>query len=98
MKTEFLPDDYLLEVQKRVEAATPGPWTSFIEGRDQLGGDSIIRMSMDDSIDDLYLNGASIADQDFIAHAREDIPLLLREIERLKNLLTSNGINPKECS
>lgn len=98
MNTESLTSDYLMEVQKRVEAATPGPWTSFIEGRDHLGGDSIIRMSMDDSIDDLYLNGASIADQDFIAHAREDIPLLLGEIERLKKLLISNGINPKEGS
>jgi len=98
VNTESLTSDYLMEVQKRVEAATPGPWTSFIEGRDHLGGDSIIRMSMDDSIDDLYLNGASIADQDFIAHAREDIPLLLGEIERLKKLLISNGINPKEGS
>lgn len=95
MNTEFLTSDYLMEVQKRVEAATPGPWTSFIEGRDHLGGESIIRMSMDDSIDDLFLNGASIADREFIAHAREDIPLLLRDIERLKKLLISNGINPK---
>jgi len=95
MNIEFLSNDYLMEVKKRVDAATPGPWTSFIEGRDHLGGDSFIRLSMNDSIDDLYLHGGSIADQDFIAHARQDIPLLLGEIERMRKLLISNGVIPE---
>jgi hypothetical protein len=34
---------------------------------------------------DIELSGATIADQDFIAHARQDIPLLLAEIVRLKS-------------
>jgi hypothetical protein len=82
-----LSDDYLEQVNKRYEAATKGPWISFVEGRDHLGGDSFIRRSMDDSIDDLYLHGATVEDQDFIANARQDIPLLLDEIYRLRGLL-----------
>jgi len=35
--------------------------------------------------DDIELNGATVADQDFIAHARQDVPKLLAEIERLRS-------------
>ena len=34
--------------------------------------------------EDIELLGATADDQEFIAHAREDIPLLLAEIDRLK--------------
>ncbi|AGQ33525.1 hypothetical protein M495_24730 [Serratia liquefaciens ATCC 27592] len=40
---------------------------------------------------DIELSGASIADQDFIANARQDIPDLLREIRRLKIKLRDEG-------
>jgi len=33
---------------------------------------------------DIELTGATAADQDFIAHARQDVPRLLAEIERLR--------------
>jgi hypothetical protein len=95
MNIEFLSHDYLTDVKKRADAATAGPWTSFVEGRDHLGGDNFIRLSLDDSNNDLYLHGGSVADQDFIAHARQDIPLLLEEIERMRKLLISNGIIPE---
>src|SRR5437899_266367 len=51
-----------------------------IEGRDHTGGSSFIRTEGDD----IELSGATTADQDFIAHARQDIPRLLAEIVRLK--------------
>ncbi len=35
----------------------------------------------------IYLTGATIADQDFIVHVRQDIPLLLDEIDRLRCLV-----------
>jgi hypothetical protein len=35
--------------------------------------------------EDIYLTGATVADQDFIAHARQDILDLIAEIERLRN-------------
>ena len=81
--------EYYEEVRKRCEAATPGPWIAFIEGRDHTSGDSFIRRGPDDIEEDLdlYLHGASIADYDFIAHSRQDIPILLEEIERLQRII-----------
>jgi hypothetical protein len=72
-------------IRERCDAATAGPWESFVEGRDHLGGNDFIRTGgLDDQSPDIELLGASTADQDFIAHARQDIPRLLDEIERLK--------------
>lgn len=87
-----LTDDELDAMQARVEAASPGPWTSYVEGRDHVAGDSVIRVSENDDEDDLYVlradeNGlrpALAADQDFIAHARQDVPRLIAEIRRLR--------------
>jgi hypothetical protein len=41
--------------------------------------------------DDIELTGASVADQDFIAHARQDVPRLVAEVERLRRLLKYRG-------
>jgi len=41
--------------------------------------------------EDLRILGGTIADQVFIAHARQDIPLLLDEIERLQALIQALG-------
>jgi hypothetical protein len=41
--------------------------------------------------DDIELCGATLADYDFIAHARQDIPLLVDEVRRLKALLNNRG-------
>jgi hypothetical protein len=38
--------------------------------------------------DDIELAGASQADQDFVAAARQDIPRLLEEIYRRRSMLT----------
>jgi hypothetical protein len=83
MTPKPLTKAYLEEVKKRYEATTPGPWLSYIEGRDHTGGDSVIVRGTNGSEEDLYLTGGTEADQDFIAHAHQDIPLLLDEIERL---------------
>jgi hypothetical protein len=83
MIIEPLSTTYLNEVKKRCESATPGPWISHIEGRDHTSGDSVIVRGINHSEEDLYLTGGTEADQDFIAHARQDIPILLEEIERL---------------
>lgn len=87
-----LTDGELDAMQARVEAASPGPWTSYVEGRDHHAGDSVIRVSESDDEDDLYVlradeNGlrpASAAHQDFIAHARQDVPRLISEVRRLR--------------
>jgi hypothetical protein len=86
-----MSDDELGTIRKRCEDATPGPWASFIEGRDHTSGSNFIQTS---SLDgrrgpDIELSGASDSDYDFIAHARQDIPKLLVEIARLKELTAS---------
>ena len=77
------------QIQERCERATKGPWISFVEGRDHTSGSSFIRTSGDD----IELTGASTDDQDFIAHARQDVPALLEEICRLRKILNDNSIS-----
>ena len=82
-----LTDAELDEIMARSNAATSAPWRSFIEGRDHLGGnDFIMTGGADDRSPDIELIGATPADQDFIAHARQDIPRLVTEIQRLKGV------------
>lgn len=52
---------------------TPGPWVSFVEGRDHEAGSSFIRTGAED----IELSGGSSADQDFIAMAHSLMPKLL---------------------
>jgi hypothetical protein len=70
-------------MHKRCAAATPGPWKSYIEGRDHTSGSSFI---MTDGTD-IELTGATEADYDFIAHTRQDLPRLLAEVHRLRQRL-----------
>jgi len=70
----------LLEMLARCEAATPGPWKSFVEDRDHSSGSNVIQTGGDD----IELTGATVADQDFIAHARQDVEVLAKELLRLR--------------
>ena len=76
----MISDKELVEIRKRAEAATPGPWKAFIEDRDFQSGSSFIQTQGED----IELIGATEEDYDFIANARQDIPKLLDEIDRLK--------------
>ena len=76
----------LAEIEARCEAARPSPWKSYVEGRDHTSGSNIMVGSGDTRGEDIELLGATVPDQDFIAHARQDIPRLLAEIERLKQI------------
>ena len=75
------------DIKERVDKTTPGPWKSFIEGRDHTSGSSFIRTSGDD----IELSGATTNDQDFIAAARQDVPALIGEIIRLRKILDDNN-------
>lgn len=87
-KSTGMTDIKLNEIWLRCNAATCAPWVSHVEGRDHTSGsDFIMTGEGEDRGDDIELTGATIADQDFIAHARQDIPLLLNEINRLKGIL-----------
>jgi hypothetical protein len=81
-------DDELNAIRARCNAASPGPWVSYIEGRDHTSGSSFIMTGKPGNRGpDIELSGATSADQDFIAHARQDVPKLLTEVERLRRLL-----------
>jgi hypothetical protein len=91
---EAITDEELDAMEARASAATAGPWEALIEGRDHLSGDSFIRTGgLDDEAPDMYVTlthgarpvPASVADLDFIASARQDLPRLVAELRRLRN-------------
>jgi hypothetical protein len=78
----------LADIQARCDGASPGPWRSMVEGRDHSSGSSFIMRGLPHARDvDLELSGATPGDQDFIAHAREDLPRLVEEVRRLRKQL-----------
>lgn len=85
----------LQEIKARYEATTIAPWVASIEGRDHESGSHFIMTGIPKGEDiwqakrgeDLEIIGATIADLDFIANARQDIPMLVAEVERLQKLL-----------
>jgi hypothetical protein len=83
-------------MRERCAAATPGPWKSYIEGRDHTSGSSFIMTSGAD----LELTGATDTDYDFIAHARQDLPRLLEEVQRLRQRIAElenrAGLHPPD--
>ncbi len=93
--TSSLSNEELENIYRRCKAATPGPWVSLWEGRDHTSGDSVIVRGDQRQHDDLYISPATLADQDFIAHAREDIPNLVDEVLRLKEILKAHGLENK---
>ena len=88
-------DSDIVAIKYRLWSATGGNWYYFQEGRDHESGSSFIMTNVPNREDwrnanrgeDLEIIGATHADMEFIAHARQDIPILLAEIERLKALI-----------
>lgn len=80
-----MTNEELEVILSRCNEASKGIWKSYIEGRDHQSGSSFIMVGKGkDRGEDIYLYGATTQDQDFIAHAKQDIPELIREIKRLK--------------
>lgn len=78
-----ISDGELEAILARVKATTPGPWVSFLTTRDKISGSDFIQTAGED----LEILGGSVADLEFIAHARQDIPRLVGEILRLRKSL-----------
>ncbi|MGY1579204.1 hypothetical protein [Streptomyces sp. MN13] len=80
-----LTDARLAEITARVEAATPGPWRTdgweIYQGGEGEAPDLMKWIGETCRVDDY---DGSRNDADFIAHAREDVPALLAEVQRLK--------------
>lgn len=86
--SDMLSDEELNSIAERVAPASPGPWKSFIEGRDhQSGSNFIMTGEFGSRSKDIELTGATVADEDFIAAARQDIPRLLDAVRTLQSLL-----------
>ncbi|MDR2364814.1 MAG: hypothetical protein LBD68_03030 [Zoogloeaceae bacterium] len=93
-----MDEKQLQEIERRCAAASLGPWVSYGEGRDHVSGSDFIMTGPKEARgEDIELIGATIADQDFIAHARQDIPRLLEEIRRLGKIRqeSSHNCHPK---
>jgi hypothetical protein len=85
-----ISDVELDAMQQRADAASKGPWKSWIEGRDMTSGSTFIQIGGDDDREeDMYVDRddgpTSDADVDFIAAARQDVPRLIAEVRRLRN-------------
>ena len=76
----MISNQELKDIKNRLENTSKGTWQAFVEDRDFESGSSFIKTEGDD----IELIGATEADYDFIAHAKEDISKLLDEIERLR--------------
>lgn len=78
-----LTKEELESIRKRAEAATPGPWFWLDDGRLYSDGADKVIGEVIEGKDETWFDLFD-ANAEFIAHAREDIPKLLAEIERLQ--------------
>ena len=87
----MLTPERLREIKERCERATPGPWEVEGRGGAHMNGarDYYIVVRGGD------IRNASLwtlEDAEFAAHAREDVPALVAEVERLWRILSERGI------
>ena len=83
---EPMTQERLDAIQAREAKATAGPWA--IDGPAQCGpGDTLTVYPVEDGGALAYVQ-PSWEDAEFIAHARQDVPALLAEVERLRARLT----------
>ena len=81
----MISDEELAQIELRCHEAQIGPWKAYIEGKDHESGSNFIMTGKgQERGEDIELLGATIADYDFIANAKQDIPKLLKEIRRLR--------------
>jgi len=88
LNRNWISEHELQQILGKCETTTPGPWKAFIEGRDHEAGSNFIMTGTDlNRGNDIELIGASKSDLDFIASAKQDIPILIEEIRRLKKAI-----------
>jgi hypothetical protein len=83
--SEFLNDDDLCAMERRLDACSPGPWRHRLHG--------FIESDVDESIIGVTCQGhdaslerlPSAANAEFIAHARQDVPALIAEVRNLRD-------------
>jgi hypothetical protein len=83
-----MTDEELEAIQKRADAATPGPWSAFTDPARRADQSLIVAPPPEYGLIHVqtHKDFASLNhDATFIAHAREDIPKLLAEVRRLRD-------------
>jgi hypothetical protein len=74
----------LNKIEERLNKAQKGVWKAYIEGKDHSSGSSFIMTGIGtERGNDIELFGATEADYDFIANAKQDIPKLITELRKL---------------
>ena len=85
-----MTENDLIALEQLVAAAQTGPWVSHVEGREHESGSSFIMTGSGATRgNNIELSGATIADQDFIAAARQAVPLLIAEVRLLRRKIES---------
>lgn len=82
-----ISDDELSAIERLVAATTAGPWISYVVGRDRFTLSNCIELGVCNelgSFDLINLTGGTVADQDFMAAARQLLPRLIVEIRALR--------------
>lgn len=75
-----MKQDELAAIRERCEAATPGPFDTYVHGDN--AGYTVAKFG--DNGQDVFWTFVKREDAEFVAHAREDVPALLDEIDRLR--------------
>lgn len=92
-----MKEEQLHQIKERVNKATEGPW-GFDKGKKERMDrrPAVIEVFVPEH-NEWFINGdiSNLEDAEFIAHAREDVPNLVSEIERLKTELTIAGNDKK---
>lgn len=84
-----MTDEELAAIEKRAEAATDSPWVT---------GSIPWKVWYDGGHGTICDVRSRAEDRDFIAHARQDVPALLKEVRRLQGLLRAEQHGPVDWS
>lgn len=87
-----MTDDELSQIEARANAATPGPWREIRRDDPSCAAEYVIAGADDISVactscNGEYCTGMTDADCAFIAAARTDVPALVAEVRRLRDIV-----------
>jgi hypothetical protein len=91
-ESDEISDEELDRIERLADAASAAPWSSSVVGRDRYADCNCIELGLCNELGSfarIELIGGSVADQDFIASARQDVLRLLREVRSLRTRLDS---------
>lgn len=90
--SDLLEEEELRLIERRWLAASPGPWFTYV-ANPAIASEGDLTGTREAAL--LQIVGGSAEDVAFIAHARDDIPRLIREVRTLRASLQVAG-TPQE--